>query len=519
MKQLYGVISFVIIGLLLLSGCASKDMEVKKEVDLNKYNVTHPLYMSFDDNLSDIRDTPKGLSYRLDNFALKNIPKNYGDMWTLWTIGETCNKKYKNFVDIEPDYGDSFLINGLGGIMSFGILPILGGFMTPTDCIYDKNKISSYIKKDLVLRPINRRKILGLYNREFELISDIKNENKKIAQILDFKYIAENQNKYRTQEQFPCHRETCIDKIKHYDQILNNIKAEKKSIYRNLQDDNSLNNIFLIATNTKEAYVKNSYLLPYIRRYVKNADVKKIYAEASQDFKIYLEPLIFKRVVNINNIEMYNWFKKHYPKSKFMQNINDKLAMKHRVENINNIFYNKWNSLEWEGKFDQQNWPQGKGTFTMSKTLTSSIWIDCYVNTDINNHEIGNGDLGCVLRKRAYIISFKNISSKHKAHFHGIDEMNEELRTNANRAIKEYNGKIEKNTQSNSRCNTLYKTCMSYCDKKSTKGFFDDKSSCQNSCITGKNSCEEGNFYVSKIISCKGICKGCLLYTSPSPRD
>lgn len=176
-------------------------------------------------------------------------------------------------------------------------------------------------------------------------------------------------------------------------------------------------------------------------------------------------------------------------------------------KNIHKLFYSSWDVEEWKGKSDKQNWPEGKGIFTISQN-DGNIWLYCKINTEVNNHKIGYGNLSCVIRKRAYILFSKNVSSIFKANFHGITEMNQKLIHSSNKAIDQYNGKIEKNTQSNSRCNTLYKTCMSYCDNKSTKGFFDDKSSCQDSCITGKNSCEEGDFNFDKIISCRGICKG-----------
>ena len=49
---------------------------------------------------------------------------------------------------------------------------------------------------------------------------------------------------------------------------------------------------------------------------------------------------------------------------------------------------------------------------------------------------------------------------------------------------------------------------MSSCNKKSSKGFFNDKDSCQNTCRSGKSSCESGDYSLGKRLSCRGICKG-----------
>ncbi len=73
---------------------------------------------------------------------------------------------------------------------------------------------------------------------------------------------------------------------------------------------------------------------------------------------------------------------------------------------------------------------------------------------------------------------------------------------------KALSNSLKKDDKPEGSCGKIYNKCMNSCNTKSSKGFFNDKDSCQDACIGGKVSCESGNYSLGKITSCRGICKG-----------
>jgi hypothetical protein len=247
------------------------------------------------------------------------------------------------------------------------------------------------------------------------------------------------------------------------------------------------------------------------------------YNKYSKNVQKKLEKTEYQIAMKNNSIYTLEKFKKKFPHSKYLVKIEKKiLSLKH--ENVMKMLFAnlKGYSIDWNGKIDNEGWPVGKGYFHITKALQRNkglLWSSISLMSTTNvyvkfkNHRIkGEGKTISYIEHIIILFGVDKTTSHYKRIFNNMKDMYASITSTINQAIEEWNNRVrgseQKNTSTTHNCQAIYKTCMSYCDKKSTKGFLDDKSSCQNSCITGKNSCEKGNFYVGKIISCKGICKG-----------
>jgi len=181
-----------------------------------------------------------------------------------------------------------------------------------------------------------------------------------------------------------------------------------------------------------------------------------------------------------------------------------------------NMFYNKWDSLYWDGKYDKDGWPTGKGVFYITQNLSQGGFLgigrvtgEIKIEVIFKNHKITTGKASAYLKQYKLFGMYDRTKYTYSNKFNGVKKMNDAIIDSLNSAIREWDGKImQKRDDQGSKCNVIYKQCMSYCDEKSSKGFFNDKDSCQSSCMFGKIDCENGEYWLGKRESCDGICKG-----------
>ena len=194
-----------------------------------------------------------------------------------------------------------------------------------------------------------------------------------------------------------------------------------------------------------------------------------------------------------------------------------KISLSKLLPNVKN-----WTFDSWDGKLDKDFHPKGKGTIILQRGLGGG-YLAHYAQLNIdanvkNNKIIGKGKVEAFIVKQVALLGYDqtNLYKTKYKYFSNISELNKII-DQTDRLVEIYQEDEEKwqemrrkdyQNRNKVNCSTMYKQCMSYCDKKSSKGFFSDKSSCQTACISGKNSCKNGEYSLGKITSCRGICKG-----------
>ncbi|MEO1928214.1 MAG: hypothetical protein ABGX26_05945 [Nautiliaceae bacterium] len=277
---------------------------------------------------------------------------------------------------------------------------------------------------------------------------------------------------------------------------------------------------------------KKDYL--FLKKIYKNSDDKDVFKVSIKNSKViairyklidyflahkkdYQETEDFKKAIKQNTLKSLYAFKRKYPHSKYLSKINNKILnikYKNAMQEIKRtIFYNKWDYIDWNGNIDKNGWPVGKGTFELNKNLSrgglfglGGIWGIVKVRTTMKNHYPTKGKVSAYLKQVR--LFFSKYTHTYSENFNGVDDMNNKIVDTLNAAIKEWNGKIIKKSTSSSNCERIFNKCMNYCKTKSTKGFFDQRSSCEGYCYLGKRKCERGNYSFGKRLSCAGICKG-----------
>ncbi len=244
---------------------------------------------------------------------------------------------------------------------------------------------------------------------------------------------------------------------------------------------------------------RNAYFIKIIQKlHLTKHDFRKLYFVAVKHENYNLIDYLINHhyVKNVKNSETLKKEKKE-AKERF-----------NRI--LHSLIYSKWDFIGWNGKVAKDGWPVGKGTIILNKTLSHGGLIiggdiaQVTIETTINKHKILNGKISAVILQRALLV-YTKVSEVYESFFNGINDMNDKIVSTINKTIEEKNGQMVKNS---SKCNIIYNKCMNYCKIKSSKGFFSDRDSCQEACIGGKNACEEGEYTLGKMTSCRGICKG-----------
>ena len=244
---------------------------------------------------------------------------------------------------------------------------------------------------------------------------------------------------------------------------------------------------------------RNAYFVKIIQKlHLTKHDFKKLYFVAVKHKNYILIDYLINHhyVKNVKNSEI---LKKEAKEAKEKFN---------RI--LHSLIYSKWDFIDWSGKVAKDGWPTGKGTITLNKTLSQGGLIvggdiaHVTIEVTIHKHKILNGKISAGIYQRMLLV-YRKVSEIYESSFYGINGMNDKIVSTINKAISEKNGRI---MQTGSKCHRVYNKCMSYCKLKSSKGFFNDRDSCQNACIGGKIACERGDYTLGKMTSCRGICKG-----------
>ena len=296
-----------------------------------------------------------------------------------------------------------------------------------------------------------------------------------------------------------------------YDNIMKNNSYELAEKFMTKYPRSKYRNKIL-ATIYKYSHDSIALLELYIKKYPIN---KALLLKA----KDRLEYLKYEQVINNDSLALAREFLTNYPHSKHLLEVNKKIFIIKKNQAMqeikNNYFFNKWDSLYWSGNFDKDGWPDGEGTFYISKNLVKGNPIgrgkvdgEITVNVTFRNHQITKGKASAYLKLFVGLGAY-DTTATYSETFEGVRGMNNAIVDTFNKAIESRNGQtIQKRHAQGSKCNVIYNKCMSSCNKKSSKGFFNDKDSCQNACRGGKSSCESGDYSLGKITSCRGICKG-----------
>lgn len=545
----------------MIGGCASNralnsDLSTSTRIKAAKIKVftsKHPLYVQWNDKANDFenkirRKVKKGkLAFRIDNLKPVNAPKVYKtiERSLLWGGDSKCSK-YKFGKEVSTNVGSNIIANIACGIFTAGLCVVATGIQYDVDCVFDQQKFQQYVYEWIQKHPFNREQILNLYSRQLALVDELNKDDRKIAELLEERYRRNNSYDNLISGEFPCPLSKCERILSENCEKLEKLKKEREYMLKVLgKKAYSLNDIEELVVGTQDNYLK-TYLYSKMESLLRNVNdihelirlmitakdrhlrdsivsrIKKIIKDVKGDYmqlhlsveeKKVLEPYIYEDAVYRNTFKSLESFKKLYPDSPHISEIDLKIRdLKHERILKSLIYnYNEWDEVKWIGRVDKDGWPTGKGKFLL-KLFKSSYWagkgvsLVTEVHTKVKHHKILSGTVDSQITVyHYYYLLFvpvgKSVLYKATTHrkFNGIRQMNDAIRATAVYLLAEAKGAITgSSTRFVGKCQSLYSLCTAYCSS--------GDSMCSQYCEEAGLMCNEGEMTDAIVHACYGIC-------------